>query len=167
MTYHDSIKQADKKMKLSVKQLQQWNLPALPNNYAVSYEYINGKNLELVKEINQQLSNNKPLDNFFIDEIYRQFILGQSKFRDDIIDDVDTILSQSNRHNLQSSRATHNFISTIDDCIKNVNSTDPKQISSAVVQLRRNSDKFKQQQKKLLIFISSFFIHVILTNNYC
>ena len=68
-------------------------------------KYVIGKNVALIKEVNQQIASNKPLDNFFIDEIYRQFILGQSKFRDEIIDDVDDILSQSNKNaNLQKNK---------------------------------------------------------------
>jgi len=149
MTYHDSIKQADEKMKLSIKQLHQWNLPALPINYAVGYEYIIGKNAPLLAAIKQQLASGKALDNFFIDEIYRQFILGQSKFRDDIIDDVDDVLTFAHKNAQHSSKSTKQFLNAIDTNIKHINSSDQEKINASLTKIRHASEKFKKQQFQL------------------
>ena len=88
MKYQDSIKQAQQKMALTAKQLAKWHLPANPINYAVCYEFITGQNKSLLIAIKQQLLIADTLDSFFIDDIYREHILGQSKFRDEIISDI-------------------------------------------------------------------------------
>jgi diguanylate cyclase len=75
MKYHDSIEQAELKMNMAVKQLQLWCLPASPINYAVSYEYINKKNISLNTAIDNQLTLGKSLDNFFIEEKLYPFSL--------------------------------------------------------------------------------------------
>ena len=75
MKYHDSIEQAELKMNMAVKKLLLWHLPVSPINYAVSYEYVNNKNIPLNTNIENQLALGKKLDTFFIEENYRQFIL--------------------------------------------------------------------------------------------
>jgi len=154
MKYHDSIEQADLKMNIAVKKLQQWSLPASPINYAVSYEYVNQKNIPLNTAIENQLALGKGLDNFFIEENYHQFILGQSKFRNEIIDDIDDIVSHVEKNNKKSTHSVDKLISNLDHNISQLHSTDIKKATSAANNIRQASQIFKLHQKKLAEHIS-------------
>jgi len=154
MKYHDSIEQAELKMNMAVKQLQLWNLPASPINYAVSYEYINKKNVPLNAVIENQLALGKSLDNFFIEENYRQFILGQSKFRDEIIDELDEVVTHVEKNNQNSSLSIGKLISNLDSNISHLQSTDKQKAIIAANNIRQASQVFKQHQQKLAEHIS-------------
>jgi len=147
--HHDSIKQADKKLALAIKQLQLWHLAATPINYAISYEFINGKNAPLNMALKQQLAANKKLDNFFMEELYQQFILGQSSFRDEIITDIDELIDDVQHSNKKSVHSANNFIKQVDTNLANVQSNDQKKINLALNQIKAASKSFKLQQQEL------------------
>ena len=154
MKYRDSMKQAEQKMTMAVKKLQLWHLPASPINYAVSYEYISKKNTALNAAIEYQLSLGKKLDNFFIEENYRQFILGQSKFRDEIIDELDDVVTSVENNNQKSSQGIEQLISTLDGNLASMQSTDKKKVIAAVNKIRQVTQSFKLHQQKLAENIS-------------
>ncbi|GAA5135947.1 GGDEF domain-containing protein [Thalassotalea piscium] len=149
MKYHDSVKQAEQKLSLAIKQLQEWGLPATPINYAVSYEFINGQNTTLSALINQQLALDKPLDNFFMDEIYRQVILGAEQFRDEIITDIENIVDQVKQSCRKTTHHADTFINTVDKHSEQLCSQDEQQIKQALVDIGTASRQFKLQQEKL------------------
>ncbi|NQZ88687.1 MAG: GGDEF domain-containing protein [Colwellia sp.] len=149
MKYHDSIEQAELKMNMAVKKLLLWHLPVSPINYAVSYEYINKKNLPLNAAIENQLALGKKLDDFFIEENYRQFILGQSKLRDEIIDDLDEVVTNVEKNSQKSSASINKLISNLDSNIAQLQSNDKQKIISAANSIHQASKTFKQHQQKL------------------
>lgn len=149
MKHHDSILQADQKLALAVKQLKVWRLPATPINYSVSYEFINNKNKRLIERIQQQLSSGKPLDNFFIDEVYRQVLIGESKFRDDIVTDIDKITEQVQQSSQQTSQQAEQLISKIDKNSEYLFSPDKAKIKKALTEIHKASNHFRIQQGKL------------------
>ena len=114
MKYHDSIKQAEQKLALAIKQLQLWHLPASPINYSVSYEYVMGKNTELMSQIKQHLSLGKKLDNFFINELFQLHVLGQGSFRDEIITDIDDLITDVQKNSKTSVNYADRLIQKID-----------------------------------------------------
>ncbi len=149
MKYHDSIEQADNKLALAIKQLQLWHLPASPINYAVSYEYVTGKNTALIAQIKQHFSLGKKLDNYFIEELYQLYILGQGKFRDEIITEIDDLINdvqQSSEHNVNFSNS---LIKKIDDNITGLKSHNREHIATAILQIEKAALSFKQKQKQL------------------
>ncbi len=150
MKYNDSITQANRKMSLSVALLQQWRLPADPINFAICYAYISKTNKTLIKAINQQLKLNKPLDEFFLENIYRQYVLGQSNFRDGIITDLDDILGSVQDNCQHSANSVHQFIEKLDHNVDAIQSHDQQQVQRAVTQLQQASTTFKQQQLQLI-----------------
>jgi diguanylate cyclase len=154
MKYHDSVAQAEQKMNMAVKKLQLWNLPASPINYAISYEYCNKNNIPLNAAIENQLSLGKKLDNFFIEENYRQFILGQSKFRDEIIDDLQNVVTHVENNNQKSSLSINRLISSLDENITQIQSTDKQKAITAANKIRQATQVFKQHQQKLAEHIS-------------
>jgi diguanylate cyclase len=154
MKYHDSIKQAELKMNMAVKQLQRWFLPVSPINYSVSYEYINKKNILLNTAIENKLATGKKLDDFFIEENYRQFILGQSKFRDELIDDLDDVVTHVEKNSQKSSQSINKLITTLDGNISDLQSADKEKIVVAVNSIRQASKAFKLHQQKFAEHIS-------------
>jgi len=154
MKYHDSIEKAEQQMNMAVKKLQLWHLPANPINYAVSYEYITKKNTALNAAIESQLSLGKKLDNFFIEENYRQFILGQSKFRDEIIDELDDVVTSVEHNHQTSSKSIEKLLFTLDSNITNIQSTDKKKVIAAASKIRQVTQAFKSHQQKLSEHIS-------------
>lgn len=148
MKHHDSLEQANKKLALSLKQLAKWHLPATPLNYAVTYEYINGKNTELITAINIKLNADTELDNFFLEELYSEYILGQSKFREEIIEDMDDVLSTVQNSCLKSSISAQGLIDELDGDIQKIEQGDTEHIAKTVKQLKVASSKFKKQQQE-------------------
>ena len=154
MKYHDSIEQAELKMIMAVKKLQLWHLPVSPINYAISYEYVNKKNVPLNTSIENQLESGKKLDDFFIEENYRQFILGQSKFRDEIITDLDDVVKNVQKNSQKSSLSVDKLISNLDNNISHLQSDDKQEIISAANNIRQASQAFKLHQQRLAEHLS-------------
>lgn len=149
MKYQDTIKQANNFLSLSIKQLEAWSLAPSPINYAVSYEFVSDNNKALSTAIKYQLSTGKTLDNFYMDAVYQQFILGQSKFRDDILVDLDQLLVTVEQSSNQSTSSVSNFISALDININELKSNNEEKISTAYNNISTASLKFKTQQQEL------------------
>lgn len=147
--HHDSIEQADQKLALAIKQLQLWHLPATPINYAVGYEFVNKKNTALISQIKQHLSLGKKLDNYFINELFQLHVLGQGSFRDDIITDIDELITDVETSNQHSVKYANGLIQKIDDKVDDLKSKNQQRISNAIQEIERASKSFKQKQQQL------------------
>ncbi|GAA6205745.1 GGDEF domain-containing protein [Thalassotalea sp. SU-HH00458] len=149
MKHHDTIEQADQKLALAIKQLQLWHLPATPINYAVGYEFVNKKNSALISQIKQHLSLGKKLDNYFINEIFQLHVLGQGSFRDDIITDIDELITDVQSSNQHSVKYANGLIEKIDDSVTHLKSNNRQKINHAIQQIENASKSFKQKQQQL------------------
>lgn len=149
MKYHDSIDKAEKLSAIALQQLQVWHLPASPINFAVSYEYAVGKNIQLIAQIKQQLSLGRKLDSFFFTELYQLYVLNQSSLRDELVSDLDTVLTNSQHHGKQSANYAEGLVSKIDSNLIALRSEDKVRINNAVDQIEKASRSFKQKQKQL------------------
>ena len=149
MKYHDSIVQAEQKMHAAIKQLQLWHIPATPINYAVSYDYLNKSSKALNNAIEEQLVTGKKLDNFFLEEVYRQFVLGQSALNGELIDDLDEVLVDMQNNNKKSTHGTEHLVNQLDENIANLKSTNKREIFTAIKQIRHATQKFKAEQQQL------------------
>lgn len=149
MRYQDSIKQADKLLRLAVKQLQLWHLASTPINYAVSYEFVAQTNDALSAAIKYQLSTGKELDNFYIEAVYQQFILGQSKFRDDMLAEFGGLLTSVQENTSESTLSVDHFISVIDSNIDELKSGNKEKVAHACSKLSKATVIFKTQQQRL------------------
>lgn len=150
MKYHDSIKQANKTMTLAVTQLNQWHLPVNPINYAVSYEYCKNKKPILTASIKRSLLSGKALDGFFMEQLYKDHLLEQSKFRDEIISDISQLFTQLQDNCIQSTSGAQVFIDQLDDNIPALMSSDKNKVKSAISKLHHASTVFKKQQHQLV-----------------
>tara|TARA_R110000737_G_scaffold191536_1_gene212958 strand:- start:490 stop:1503 length:1014 start_codon:yes stop_codon:yes gene_type:complete len=153
--YHDSIEQAEQKMHAAIKQMQLWHIPATPINYAVTYGFLNKHSKPLNAALEKQLAHGKILDNFFLEEIYRQYILGQSAFRGELIDDLDEVLVDLQANSKQSAICTIRLVSQLDDNIASLKSTDKSDILTAIKQIRQTTQHFKHEQEKLVEQLST------------
>lgn len=149
MKYQDSIKQADKLLTLAVKQLKLWHLATTPINYAVTYEFVAETNKALSTAIKYQLSTGKKLDNFYIEAVYQQFILGQSKFRDDMLVEFDGLLTSVKTNTSESITSVDSFISVIDSNINELKCGDKEKVNKACNNLTRATVEFKTEQQQL------------------
>jgi diguanylate cyclase len=147
--YYDSIAQAEKKMHAAIKQLQLWHVAASPINYAVSYDYLNKNSKQLNSVIEKQLATGKKLDNFFLEDVYRQHVLGQSAFNGELIDDLDEVLIDLQDNTKKSTLCTDRLVSQLDENISNLKSTDKREIFHAIKQIRQVTQTFKVEQQKL------------------
>ncbi|QOL26287.1 GGDEF domain-containing protein [Thalassotalea sp. LPB0316] len=150
MKYIDSIQQANKKMALAAQQLDEWRLPANPINYTISYEYVEGKNASLINAVQQRLAEGKTLDNFSMEEFYKHYILGQSKFRDELVDDMTDVVSQVDKSAQQSAQQVERFINKLDANLVHINQGEGEKSQLAIHNIRRASDDFKSQQQSLI-----------------
>jgi diguanylate cyclase len=150
MKYHDSIKQANKTMVLAVTQLNQWHLPVNPINYAVSYEYCKNKNPILTASIKLSLLSGKNIDGFFMEQVYKDHLLEQSQFRDEIITDISQLLTQIHDNCQKSTLGAQHFIDQLDDNIPALMSSEKVEIKAAIAKLHHASIQFKKQQQELV-----------------
>jgi diguanylate cyclase len=147
--YHDSIEQAEKKMQAAIKQLQLWHIAATPINYSVSYDYLSRKSPLLNKSIEKQLAIGKKLDNFFLEEMYQLHVLGQSSFRNDLIDDLDEVMIELQENSSQCTNITDKLVNKLDANIASLQSTDKREILTAIRQIKRDTQSYKLEQQKL------------------
>jgi diguanylate cyclase len=150
MKYHDSIKQANKTMVLAVTQLNQWHLPVNPINYAVSYEYCKNKNPILTASIKLSLLSGKNIDGFFMEQVYKEHLLEQSQFRDEIITDISQLFTQIHDNCQKSTLGAQHFIDQLDDNIPALMSTEKVEVKAAIAKLHHASIQFKKQQQELV-----------------
>ncbi len=149
MKYHDSIVQAEQKMHAAIKQLQLWHIPATPINYSVSYDYVNKTSKPLNHAIEKQLTTGKKLDNFFLEELYRQYVLGQSALNAELIDDLDEVLVDLHDNSKKSTHCTERLVNQLDDNISHLKSTNKREIFTAIKQIRQATQQFKIEQQQL------------------
>lgn len=136
-------------MALSVDLLQQWHMPVTPINFAVSYAYVSKSNKLLILAVDQHLELNKRLDEFFINEIYKQHILGESAFREDIITELDDILDVAHKSSQYSASSMTSFIQKLDSNVEFIESNSVQQRQRGINQLKDAARKMKHQQQLL------------------
>ncbi|MCI2282129.1 diguanylate cyclase [Colwellia sp. MSW7] len=146
-------------MKLAVAQLHQWSLPVNPINYAVSYEYCKNSKPLLTANIKHLLLSGKPLDSFFMEQLYKDFLLKQSKFRTEIISDLSSLFIEVQNNCQQSKSDTQDFIEQIDNSIPSLMSSNQNEMKQAISQLHKASITFKKQQQALVEQIEGVKIH--------
>lgn len=148
MKHHDSLEQANSKLAQSIQKLSDWRVPATPINYAVAYQYVTAKSPALLVAIDTHLQNVGKPGNFILEQFYTEYVLGQSQFRDGIIDDMDEVLTHIQRDCLQSSLATQNLVNGMEQDIAFIESGNPDEIKMAAMRLRKASQALKSQQQK-------------------
>lgn len=137
-------------MTLTVAQLNQWRLPVNPINYSVSYEYCRNKSPILTASIKRLLLSGKNIDGFFMEQLYKDHLLEQSQFRDEIITDLSQLFAQIQDNCQQSTFGAQNLIDQLDDNIPALMSHDKSEVKIAIAKLHRASTVFKKQQQKLV-----------------
>lgn len=147
VSYHDSIKQANKTMILAATQLNQWCLPVNPINYAVSYEYCKNKKPILTASIKRLLLSGKNIDGFFMEQLYKDHLLEQSQFRDEIITDIAQLFTQIHDNCQESTLGAQDFIDQLDDNIPALMSNEKAEVKIAIAKLHRATTVFKKQQQ--------------------
>ena len=142
--------QANKTMKQAITLLNQWKLPVDPINYSVSYEYCKKKNPLLTASIKRMLLSGKPLDGFFMEQLYKDHLLEQSKFRVEIISDLSQLFSQIKSNCQDSTAGAQTFINELDDNIPALLSDNKNEIKSVIIKLHSVVAAFKEQQQSLV-----------------
>lgn len=137
-------------MALAVAQLNQWRLSVNPINYAVSYEYCKNKKPILTASIKRLLLSGKDIDGFFMEQLYKDHLLEQSQFRDEIIADLSQLFSQLHNNVQQSTSGTQNFIEQLDTSIPELMSNEKSERKAAIAKLHQASTAFKKQQQNLI-----------------
>jgi diguanylate cyclase len=147
--YHDSIEQSEQIKKQVVAKLRQWQLPINPINYAVSYEYCKNSNPLLIASIKCLLLSGKALDGFFMEQLYKDYFLEQSKFRHDIISDIAQLFEQLQQGCQKSTLSAQGLIDNLDDNIPALMSSNKEEVKTAITKLHRASIAFKKEQQQL------------------
>lgn len=74
MNYLEEKTKAGEYLRLALNYIAKHNLPANPVNYAVWYEYVSGKNMQLKKAIDHSLEKAKPLNNGKLEGLYQKYV---------------------------------------------------------------------------------------------
>lgn len=149
LKYNDTIAQAQQKMTQVTLQLQQWCIPANPINYAIAYHYFQANNLNLIEEINLHLKVQGKLDDFFLVEVYRQYILGQSDFKDNFIHGLDQVLTDLNQQSMSSLDAVDSFLKNLHGNVNGLRSNNRREMTKAIEKIYQASQVLKIQQAQV------------------
>ncbi len=74
MNYLEEKTKAGEYLRLALNYIAKHNLPANPVNYAVWYEYVSGKNMQLKKAIDHSLEKSRPLNTGKIEGLYQKYV---------------------------------------------------------------------------------------------
>lgn len=149
MKHQDSIKQAHNFLNLAIEQLELWGLAATPINYSVSYDFVSESNKALSTAIKFQLSTDKKLDNFYMETIYQKFILGQGKFRDEMLTDFSTLLSRVEETTVESTSSVSDFVSSLNTNINSLKPNNEELFLTACNNIAKASLALKTEQELL------------------
>ncbi|SET21458.1 GGDEF domain-containing protein [Thalassotalea agarivorans] len=149
MKYHDSASEAEKKLRQSLAQLKTWSLPPNPINYSVCYEYVSLHNADLIAAINQHIDAKKTIDSFFIEEVYREHLLGHNKVKHALLSDLDDLLRSVQETSVTTSKTIDGFVNKIDGNLAKLDSDDINDVIEAVAQLKQSTRAIKTEQLKL------------------
>jgi len=94
-----------------------------------------------------------------MEELYKEHVLNQSKFRDEIIADLEKILNSSKNNLEKSSSAAQRLITRLDENIPELLSVDKNKVKSAVAKLQDATSLFKKQQQLLTEQLAMAQIH--------
>jgi len=117
LKHHDSIQQANNKLALSLETLSDWRLPATPVNYTLAYEYIVGKNTVLINAIKSHFNDHTKLDTYLAEQFYLEYVIDQQHLRDDIVEDMDDLLTNVQQNCADSTVKTQAISDNISNCI--------------------------------------------------
>ena len=149
MKYHDSIKTADKIMVLAVAQLKKWQLAINPINYAVVYEYYKKSNPNLTTAIEQELAVHEVLSGFFMENLYKDQLLEQSIFREEIITDLSNLLNATHENQTDFSLSSESLLEQLDYHIPQLRSHKAELVDESILALENAVQQFKLQTQQL------------------
>ncbi len=149
MKYHDSIAQAHDKLTKAVTFLRQHQLPATPVNYAVAYEHVSGADAQLSQAVNAQLKSSLPLDNYFIQSLYDQFLVKASESHDQLVDGVDSMITSMTSSNNQSGKIVQNYLQTLDSNLVALNQASENNLQTIISSLIEQTWEMKKSQQQL------------------
>ena len=149
MKHHDSVAQAQVKMAKAAKLLAQWKLPATPINYAIAYEYVCEKNTPLITKIDQHLFTHDRLDNFLLEQLYQEYVLGQSNLRDEMFDEVKQLTADLSETCQTSTEHSSQLLSTLDNNVATMRSGDKAKTEQALASISQTVNQLREQQRAL------------------
>ncbi|MBN8530659.1 MAG: diguanylate cyclase [Alphaproteobacteria bacterium] len=79
MTYQDSAEKAAKVFKLVIPLMTQHRVPVTPPNYSVWYDYVTGRNKDLIMEIDRVIQQKLPFDTAKNDELFTEFVAARAE----------------------------------------------------------------------------------------
>lgn len=144
------MKQAEQKMQAVIEQLKRWRVPATPINYSVCYDYLSKATPKLNEAIKAQHDAGIPVDNFFLEELHRQYTLNQNSLKDNLVDDMEEVIEQLENNNKKSSRCTHKLVKQLDINIAQLKTADKHEVLTVIKNIHQASQTFKQQQQTLI-----------------
>lgn len=85
-----------------------------------------------------------------MEQLYKDHLLEQSQFRDEIISDISQLLSQIHDNCQQSTLGAQNFIVQLDDNIPALMSNEKAEVKIGIAKLHHAFTVFKKQQQQLV-----------------
>lgn len=137
-------------MALVIQLLDEWTLPINPLNYTIGYHYLDKGDEALTKDVDNYIKLQQQLDSFFLDEMFRQHILGQSKFRDDLIEDLDNVLSAVSKECQHSSSHVDYFLADLDENIELLKSKNSHAIKQSINNIYKATNQLKVSQLQVV-----------------
>ena len=150
MKYQDTVEQADEKLQKTLGFLKQYRLPANPINYGVIYEYVSGDNLAVREQLDLDFKSGKTIDSYLMESLYKEFILQQDADSGELLKNVTTIVSATQRHAHKAQKDTNNYITMLDEGLLLLDKSDPLTSKQVVEKLMKVTSSMKGSQQILV-----------------
>ena len=80
-TKPESLEKSSEYLRLALTYMGQHSIPVTPTNYAIWYEYVSGKNPNLINAIDKRMKSLRPFSNEFNEDVYQKFIVDEQRQR--------------------------------------------------------------------------------------
>ena len=148
MMFHDPMAVAQEKMTQVCLFLEQHHLPPTPLNYQVAYIHISAANAELDAAIEQAVKSKTKIDSVFVEQLYYQFIDQGQKVQSQLLEGVDSLMTQLQGDTEASQKHVTQFAQQISHCVHNLDEHNIAKSKRALTTLTKQTELLLKQHKQ-------------------
>ncbi|NVK24107.1 MAG: GGDEF domain-containing protein [Gammaproteobacteria bacterium] len=150
MNYSDTHAQAEVFLHKAILFLKEHNLPANPINYSVAYEYVANKNADLVILLNEEIEQERRIDDFLMTELYKSCILSPDESTEKMLGSVDSVLSFAQKHTQKAQNNSNHYINLLDEGLLLLDEQDIDTSKQVIDKLLKATSYAKKTQSVLV-----------------
>lgn len=153
MKYHDTLADSENKLQKVLVMLEENQLAYNPVNYAISYEYVSGKNKALKKIIDGVLEGDSA-DAYFFETLHNEFFSNRTPPPTQNITDLNNTIGTLSSANKGSSSMMENINHDIEKSISQVNEHEYDELIETLQSVQQQNLELTKKQAQLTAVIT-------------